>query len=55
MGADLTNACFYLQRAQERLEELLLEGIASGPAGAIGTGEWESIRTEGRDQLRRPK
>lgn len=45
----------YEQCAQERLEALLLEGIASGPAEAIGPGEWESIRVEARDRIGRRK
>lgn len=38
-------------RAQERLEALLLEGIASGSAEPMGPDEWDSIRREIRERV----
>lgn len=38
------------QKAQERLEVLLLEGIESGTATPMNTEDWENIRQSVREQ-----
>ena len=37
--------------AQERLEEMLLEGINSGPATPMTEQDWEDIRREALERL----
>ena len=39
------------QKAQERLEVLLLEGLDSGTETPINTEDWENIRQSVREQV----
>ena len=39
------------RRAEERLEQLLLEGLQSGPAAPMTREDWEEIRREVREHI----
>jgi len=39
------------RRAQERLEELLLEGVKSGKASPLTQQDWSELRTEVAERL----
>ena len=39
------------RRAEERLEQLLLEGIESGPAQPVTPEDWQAIRREVQERL----
>lgn len=39
------------RRAQERLEELLLEGVKSGKASPLTPKDWSQLRTEVAERL----
>ena len=39
------------RRAEERLEQLLLEGLQSGPATPVTRETWEEIRREVREHI----
>ena len=40
------------ERARARLEELIVEGLESGPATEMTTEDWEDIRREGLARIR---
>lgn len=43
------------REARRRIDGALLEGLASGPATAVTTADWEDIRREGRKRVARRK
>ena len=40
------------ERARARLEELIVEGLVSGPATEMTAEDWEDIRQEGLARIR---
>ena len=45
----------HLVKNRERVEELLLEGLDSGPATPMTAQDWEDIRQEIRERLAKDK
>ena len=41
------------RQAQERLENLLLDGVRSGPASPLTKKDWEDVRAEVTKRLKR--
>lgn len=45
----------YLEKHRDRVEQLLLEGVNSGPATPMTAQDWENIRREGLARLAEEK
>jgi antitoxin ParD1/3/4 len=41
------------QKARERVEMLLLEGLESGPATEMTSGDWADVRREGSKRMKK--